>query len=250
MAEAHLGPSFGDEGDTHQAALMASSGARTGGPLCSASRSVTDQLPHLGGREPDAVRVARVSEARSGSLASFPGAERPGGIERLDHEHPVVLERLAALVLGDEDLVELFTGANTDVLDRTSGRHRRDQVEDPHTGDLWDDDLATPHELGAADRKFHALLEPHPEARHGPIRHRYAARHALGRAEWDHAAPAADDVAVADDTEHGAARAAVRVALNEELLGARSEEHTSELQSPCNLVCRLLLEKKKTKMCA
>src|SRR5256885_5603760 len=28
--------------------------------------------------------------------------------------------------------------------------------------------------------------------------------------------------------------------------GLRSEEHTSELQSPCNLVCRLLLEKKKT----
>src|SRR5256885_9037538 len=27
----------------------------------------------------------------------------------------------------------------------------------------------------------------------------------------------------------------------------RSEEHTSELQSPCNLVCRLLLEKKNTK---
>src|SRR5256885_10319487 len=28
-------------------------------------------------------------------------------------------------------------------------------------------------------------------------------------------------------------------------LPGRSEEHTSELQSPCNLVCRLLLEKKK-----
>src|SRR5256885_5753090 len=28
----------------------------------------------------------------------------------------------------------------------------------------------------------------------------------------------------------------------------RSEEHTSELQSPCNLVCRLLLEKKKNKI--
>src|SRR2546426_4665375 len=28
---------------------------------------------------------------------------------------------------------------------------------------------------------------------------------------------------------------------------SRSEEHTSELQSPCNLVCRLLLEKKKNK---
>src|SRR2546426_5697052 len=30
-------------------------------------------------------------------------------------------------------------------------------------------------------------------------------------------------------------------------LAHRSEEHTSELQSPCNLVCRLLLEKKKKK---
>src|SRR5256885_10957371 len=29
----------------------------------------------------------------------------------------------------------------------------------------------------------------------------------------------------------------------------RSEEHTSELQSPCNLVCRLLLEKKKSLSC-
>src|SRR2546426_7593662 len=28
----------------------------------------------------------------------------------------------------------------------------------------------------------------------------------------------------------------------------RSEEHTSELQSPCNLVCRLLLEKKKKQL--
>src|SRR5256886_16467407 len=32
------------------------------------------------------------------------------------------------------------------------------------------------------------------------------------------------------------------------LLGARSEEHTSELQSQSNLVCRLLLEKKKNKI--
>src|SRR5256885_13035290 len=34
---------------------------------------------------------------------------------------------------------------------------------------------------------------------------------------------------------------------------SRSEEHTSELQSPCNLVCRLLLEKKKrniSRICA
>src|SRR5256885_12823439 len=37
----------------------------------------------------------------------------------------------------------------------------------------------------------------------------------------------------------------VKPVLHEELRLDRSEEHTSELQSPCNLVCRLLLEKKK-----
>src|SRR5256885_3512814 len=35
-----------------------------------------------------------------------------------------------------------------------------------------------------------------------------------------------------------------------QILSRRSEEHTSELQSPCNLVCRLLLEKKKTPLLA
>src|SRR4051794_41462648 len=41
----------------------------------------------------------------------------------------------------------------------------------------------------------------------------------------------------------------VRQALREgsQDLGLRSEEHTSELQSPVHLVCRLLLEKKKNK---
>src|SRR5688500_19495615 len=45
----------------------------------------------------------------------------------------------------------------------------------------------------------------------------------------------------------GRTAAALRtlVALTAEKHGTRSEEHTSELQSPCNLVCRLLLEKKK-----
>src|SRR5256885_4843362 len=38
---------------------------------------------------------------------------------------------------------------------------------------------------------------------------------------------------------------AIRARLGAPLISERSEEHTSELQSPCNLVCRLLLEKKK-----
>src|SRR2546426_4613706 len=41
---------------------------------------------------------------------------------------------------------------------------------------------------------------------------------------------------------------ALRMGTSRNGVGAeRSEEHTSELQSPCNLVCRLLLEKKKKK---
>src|SRR5256885_10024139 len=38
----------------------------------------------------------------------------------------------------------------------------------------------------------------------------------------------------------------VVVALHVVIASLRSEEHTSELQSPCNLVCRLLLDKKTT----
>src|SRR5438876_5812626 len=40
------------------------------------------------------------------------------------------------------------------------------------------------------------------------------------------------------------ARADAGIVLGHELAGIRSEEHTSELQSPVHLVCRVLLEKK------
>src|SRR5256885_4730025 len=46
---------------------------------------------------------------------------------------------------------------------------------------------------------------------------------------------------------HGIGQIRIEGELREVAAGdaIRSEEHTSELQSPCNLVCRLLLEKKK-----
>src|SRR2546422_5434637 len=64
--------------------------------------------------------------------------------------------------------------------------------------------------------------------------------------------PAADVEILAHGHVHEAAHAAQRprdVALAPHVLGedeVRSEEHTSELQSRLHLVCRLLLEKKKT----
>src|SRR2546426_5141631 len=44
---------------------------------------------------------------------------------------------------------------------------------------------------------------------------------------------------------NGSVHKSSRVRTASGVTPARSEEHTSELQSPCNLVCRLLLEKKK-----
>src|SRR5256885_11373136 len=46
-------------------------------------------------------------------------------------------------------------------------------------------------------------------------------------------------------TGAGASHGGGGLQLYRSLQWGRSEEHTSELQSPCNLVCRLLLEKKK-----
>src|SRR5688572_32546361 len=59
-----------------------------------------------------------------------------------------------------------------------------------------------------------------------------------------------DDVAVGHDGEHGfflvrVKREAEVLDVSKEAAQDRSEEHTSELQSQSNLVCRLLLEKKK-----
>src|SRR5256885_4590307 len=46
-------------------------------------------------------------------------------------------------------------------------------------------------------------------------------------------------------TSQGMETSAAKWSSNRDRFTRRSEEHTSELQSPCNLVCRLLLEKKK-----
>src|SRR5437867_8502389 len=60
-----------------------------------------------------------------------------------------------------------------------------------------------------------------------------------------------EQCAVEDDPDLGSVRCQIvtdsrgETSDNDEQQGGRSEEHTSELQSPYDLVCRLLLEKKK-----
>src|SRR5256885_6913925 len=67
---------------------------------------------------------------------------------------------------------------------------------------------------------------PFPTRRSSDLREPHPLRLAAGQLLQ----PAAGQVVQVGDAQH---------------LVERSEEHTSELQSPCNLVCRLLLEKKK-----
>ena len=55
----------------------------------------------------------------------------------------------------------------------------------------------------------------------------------------------ADDELVYNDPENAQRNFYARTTEDERFLTLRSEEHTSELQSPDHLVCRLLLEKKK-----
>src|SRR2546426_3367354 len=57
--------------------------------------------------------------------------------------------------------------------------------------------------------------------------------------------PLEPDRGLAQQRIHGVRHRKPRADRDYAQLHARSEEHTSELQSPCNLVCRLLLEKKK-----
>src|SRR2546426_8946235 len=75
---------------------------------------------------------------------------------------------------------------------------------------------------------------------------RHGGQGSVGRRHgtWRLRRPAAEERA---DGRHARVRGLGRADAGGLFAGGRSEEHTSELQSPCNLVCRLLLEKKKKK---
>src|SRR5256885_10112576 len=67
-------------------------------------------------------------------------------------------------------------------------------------------------------------------------------RHTRLQGDWS------SDVCSSDlvkELNNFALRSAEELKWDQAVAELRSEEHTSELQSPCNLVCRLLLEKKK-----
>src|SRR5256885_3589461 len=78
---------------------------------------------------------------------------------------------------------------------------------------------------------------------------------AMAKALWPGRDPIGQCVKVGADTVPCSYVVGVAENIKSQELGDdpglfRSEEHTSELQSPCNLVCRLLLEKKKINIIA
>src|SRR5256885_5749106 len=76
---------------------------------------------------------------------------------------------------------------------------------------------------------------------------RFTAKPSPDEAQWDgDALSEAKTIHLATDVRETAQEITGSSFLVERAWVDRSEEHTSELQSPCNLVCRLLLEKKKT----
>src|SRR5205807_7668332 len=100
-------------------------------------------------------------------------------------------------------------------------RHHRDLPSFPtrRSSDLFGCGGQTQHDLPRRRLLLRRLRrQQRPTIRHGPVEHRTC--------PFRRPAPLG---AVSQRERH------------------RSEEHTSELQSPCNLVCRLLLEKKKKK---
>src|SRR2546428_6165126 len=166
MAQPNAGTGLGEE-------------RRAQGRAHAEHRSLTDELPHLGGRQPPGVRIARVTETGAGPLAALSAPEGPRGVDRLEQEHVLEFEDLSTLLFSDQHLVELLARSHADELDLAAGRHRLDEVEDAHTGDLRHEDLAAPHDLGAPDRERDALLEADPEPGHARIGHRDDTRRTL-----------------------------------------------------------------------
>src|SRR2546426_7543514 len=92
---------------------------------------------------------------------------------------------------------------------------------------------------------FFLMIRRPPRSTLFPYTTLFRSSHLLGRADSDSPEDQRRSKNRNPAVLHGPGPLAVAT-MRRSAFAGRSEEHTSELQSPCNLVCRLLLEKKKT----
>src|SRR5947208_7349202 len=100
----------------------------------------------------------------------------------------------------------------------------------------------TPHQLLFQSYGAHRHLHSFPTRRSSDLVERSVARGADALGDEENAQGEDDDAAADRDADQPAEHRRPSAAI-----APRSEEHTSELQSPDHLVCRLLLEKKNTR---
>src|SRR5579862_638485 len=145
----------------------------------------------------------------------------PPGMRRFDHEHLVQLNRSPRLIFGEQNFVQFFAGADSDVLHQTSRSDRFRQIDESHTGNLRHEDFATVHLFDRGNHKTYTVLQSKPEARHPWIGNGDAAALALFEKNRYHTAAAANYVSVAGATESSLLRARVGIRLHEHFLGTQ-----------------------------
>src|SRR5262245_58443892 len=104
---------------------------------------------------------------------------------------------MPGFIFGEQHFMKLLAGPDADLLDDSFRGHRLSQVDEPHAGDLWDEDLSSGHGFNGFQNEADALIERDPETRHAGIGNGDAPAFSLIAEQGDHAAAASNHVAVA-----------------------------------------------------
>src|SRR2546426_11981373 len=221
--------------------------ARVAPPATSVNRSPTSLPSHSGGRASNPVGTTTITCPTSGWEVNGRSARNSIGTPRIDRN-----------CFGSPGPARTPAPAATTTTP-TSGRESPGEVTDAVHADQIEPGQAHPRASGqehAAEPLARGFAEASLDGRHGAnlaAQADLAQKHGVGR---ERSVVHARDERRHDgeigrglDQADAAGDVHEHVPLAERQAAAalehRSEEHTSELQSPCNLVCRLLLEKKK-----
>ena len=128
---------------------------------------------------------------------------------------------VAAILLGDQDFVELLSGADADGVDLAVGGDEICQVDNFHRLDFWDEDFAADHDVDAIDDEIDGCGQGDPESGHAFVGQGDFAGGGLFYEQGYDAAAAADDVSVADYAEDGFSGTCPGISVDEDFFGAK-----------------------------